>query len=305
MSWHYNWTNQSNALSSSEMYDNASEIWDILKHDYGWTDEAAAAVIANFQSEGALNPCQWQYGSTIGAWDSGSTGLGLGQWTPPRKLANYMGGADEAHIANGAKQVIFTVEKPEQWVQRVNRNGYSSYYGTGGIPYITSISQFGNSSYPPEDMAICWAACWEGPSKSGFQSSYSIRRSRARHWFNEFSGGGGEYRVNVDITGNGTVTVIPRTANAGESVMLECLPNGEDILLDIYATDSQGQAFALQVWELQYFTMPASNLLIRVTFTGETPIPPEPPTPVFDRNERKHMPIWMYPSMRNRRRTAW
>lgn len=304
MTWHYNWTNQAGSLSSSEKYDNAAEIWDILKHDYGWTDEASAAVIANFQSEGLLNPCQWQIGSTIGDWNGRYTGLGLGQWTPPSKLGSYMGGNDEAHIANGARQVMFTVETPSQWVQRVNSRGYSSYYGASGIPYITSISQFGNSSYTPEDMATCWCACWEGCSKKAFHDSYTTRRSRARYWFTEFGGGTGQYRINLDVTGNGEASAVPRTANAGESVMLECIPFDDDYLYDIEGILEGGQSFALEVWELQYFTMPASNLLIKVKFTGETPIPPEPPVPVFDK-EKHHMPIWMYPSMRNRRRRVW
>ena len=302
MTWHYNWTNHLGALNSREKYDNAQECYNLLVHTYGWTPQAACAVIGNFENEGGLNPCQWQGGYSIGDWNN--AGRGLGQWTPASKLADYMGGRTQADIANGAKQIKFTVETPAQWVQRVNSSGYSSYYNTGNIPYYTSINAFSQATDPTEDLATCWCACWEGCTRSAFRQTYTKRRSDAMRWYNEFSGSGtGDYHVFVSSTGNGTAYAAPTSHDAlvGETFTVYAIPFGTDTLLDITAHEAHGTSVAVVVAEQH--TYDATNfpydVWFEVTFSGDTPTPPPPPPP---QEKLKHLPIWMYTSLRIRRK---
>lgn len=280
-------------MSDSDKYDNAREIWDRLTVRYGWTEEAAAAVISNFEHEGILNPGQWQIGKTIDDWNGAKTGLGLGQWTPPSKLGDYCGGYTESAVCDGDKQIDFTVSESGQWVQRVNSNGYSAYYERGGIPYITSISQFSQSTRATEDLATCWCACWEGCGKKQFNDTYTSRRSRAAYWLGQFSGSSTGYAISIYVSGNGTATASPSRADAGDPILLRCIPNGSDALLSIDARDPQGMSIALYQQEVQTFTMKPYNIVIYVTFTGATPDPPSPTPQPTAKWWKKKMPLWM------------
>lgn len=290
MTWHYNWTNQSNSLSWSEKYENSEEIWDLFINTYGWTEEATAAVISNFQHEGLLNPAQWQIGSTIGTWESNTVGLGLGQWTPASKIGDYCGGRDQSHVEDGAKQIQCVIDDPYgQWVQRVNSSGYSRYYGVGGIPYITSISNFAQSTLDPEDLATCWCACWEGPSKTGFENSYNARREDARYWYEEFRSGVIGHAVLININGNGSAQAVPARAIAGTRITITAIPNDSDTFIEWDVI--QGNISINPTLNPQSFTMPLENVVLRANFTGATPLP------TFHK-ESHRMPIWMYPCLK-------
>lgn len=290
MTWHYNWTNQYNSLSWSEKYENAEEIWDLFINTYGWTEEAAAAVISNFQHEGLLNPAQWQIGSTIGTWENRSVGLGLGQWTPASKIGDYCGGRDRAHVEDGAKQIQCVIDDPYgQWVQRVNSSGYSRYYGVGGIPYITSISNFAQSTLDPEDLATCWCACWEGPTRTGFKDSYNVRREDARYWYEEFRSGVIGHAVLININGNGSAQAVPARAIAGTRVTITAIPNDNETFIEWDVI--QGNVNINPTLNPQSFTMPLENVVLRANFTGATPLP------IFHK-ESHRMPLWMYPCLK-------
>ena len=305
MAWSYNWTAGYNALTSAQRYENARLIFERLTSVYGWTDEAAAAVISNFQHEGELNPGQWQHGSTVGDWNNRNVGLGLGQWTPPSKIGSYCGGNTQAAVCNGDKQVDCTVLVPGQWVQRVNSHGYSNYYGYGGIPYITSISAFGQSSEDPEDLATCWCACWEGCSRDAFRRTYASRRSDARYWFEQFGGSQSGYPIHITVNGNGTAwasinEVEVHRAEAGQRVELGAVP-GDGDYFQLWVVDSpSGLTLESPVTVPDnYFTMPASKVDLTAQFTGETPEPgPDPGPPGVNNLLPKKMPVWMYPLLR-------
>lgn len=292
MSWHYIWTNQ-DVMSESDKYDNAEEIWDLLVNTYGWTEESAAAVLGNFQYEGLMNPAQWQIGSTIGDWNSKTTGLGLGQWTPPSKLGDYCGGNTEAAISNGPKQVEFTVTNSGQWVQRINQQGYSRYYHYSDLLYITSISEFSQSTEEPEELASCWCACWEGCSRKAFDDSYNDRRNAARYWYEEFKGGVTGHTVTIKIEGNGTAEANPVRAEDGESVSITATPNGNDSFIGW--TVETGNITIDPNDDSQTFTMPNERVILIAEFTGETPVEPLPDKLYLG---EYRMPIWMYPCLR-------
>lgn len=305
MTWHYNWTAGYNALNQQEREDNATEIYNLLTNTYGFTAESASAVISNFEHEGELNPGQWQHGSTIGDWNNDYVGLGLGQWTPPNKIGSYCGGNTESAVCNGDKQVECTVTQSGQWVQRVNSSGYSNYYSIGGIPYITSISEFSQSTLDPEDLATCWCACWEGCSRKAFRDSYNIRRQDARKWYNFFGGTQGGYPIHITNVGNGygeasiNERIVTR-AEAGETVRIDAVPYDNDYFV-IWTADYPSSLQIVDVTSRNTtFVMPASKVDLTATFTGETPPtpPPYPPQPVFGHAKRHKMPIWMYPQFR-------
>ena len=302
MTWHYLWTNQ-DEMPWADKYDNASEIWNLLTITYGWTEEASSAVISNFQHEGLLNPAQWQIGSTIGHWNNDEVGLGLGQWTPANKLGTYCGGNTQQAISDGAKQVQFTVETPGQWVQRVNSNGYSSYYREGGVPYITSITQFGQSSLEPEDLAICWCMCWEGCSRDAYNLSKEARRTDARYWYNEFSGTPhAGHRIRLHAQGNcepyATLHLEDTQriyyAEAGTDVFIHANVGAGDYF-EIWTVDSGGVTIDFDTQPNTFFTMHDSDVDITAHATGS---PPTPPTPTGRTVQTGNMPIWMYPIFR-------
>lgn len=290
MTWNYNWTNQGNSLSWSEKYENAEEIWDLFINTYGWTEEATAAVISNFQHEGLLNPAQWQIGSTIGDWNNSRVGLGLGQWTPASKIGDYCGGRDQAHVEDGAKQIQCVIDDPYgQWVQRVNSHGNSTYYQVSGIPYIRSITEFAQSTLNPEDLATCWCACWEGPSKRGFLDSYTARREDARYWYEEFRSGTVGSPILINIIGNGTARAVPVRAIAGTRITITAIPNDNDTFVEWSVL--QGNISINPTLNPQSFIMPLTTVVLQAEFTGTTPIPKF--------NLKIHrMPIWEYPCLK-------
>ena len=102
--------------------------------------------------------------------------------------------------------------------------------------------------------------------------------------------------ISVSYTGNGYAYVDNPNPLDGETVTLYCEPDEGETLDDVTATDINGYAIALATTEEQTFTYQESwvEMYIDVVFSG-TPTPP-PPTPTTRR--RKHMPIWMYPSLR-------
>lgn len=187
MSWHYlitddyGWTNE----YSADQQDNASEIWNTLVTMQGWTEEAAAAVLGNFQYESFLNPAQWEIGGNY----SYSYGTGLGQWTPATKISDYVGSRDKDKMAEGAKQMMYFVSHPEQYsTYYLNPDGSSTYYNESGLPYITNMDDFSHSTATVEELTRLWAITWERPSSSAYNNSKSERIRHADHWYNIFHG---------------------------------------------------------------------------------------------------------------------
>lgn len=85
-------------LSDSQKNDNAAFIYEYLSSK-GWTMQAVAALLGNFESECGLNPNVFE-GYYIHSSDLGKYGYGLAQWTPwlgtstyntPAKQRNYHG----------------------------------------------------------------------------------------------------------------------------------------------------------------------------------------------------------------------
>lgn len=187
MAWHYvttdgyGWTNE----YSSDQTDNAAEIWSTLVNVHGWTENAAAAVLGNFQVESFLNPGQWEIGYNY----SMSRGMGLGQWTPATKVSTFVGSTNRDAMADGASQVLLLLNTPSQYkLTYLNPDGSSNYYNESGLPYITSMDDFSHSTASISDLTKVWAITWERPGSIYYQSSKNNRINHANHWYNQFTG---------------------------------------------------------------------------------------------------------------------
>ena len=77
------------------------------------------------------------------------------------------------------------------------------------------------------------------------------------------------------------------------------IPASGETLDDITATDSHGYYIAMQVSQQYTYTYNevswGNYIDINVEFSGETPVPP---TPTFNADDERKMPIWMYPILR-------
>jgi len=305
--WWYEWTSGYPSPSSTDVYGNAQRLWDVLSAN-GWSDEAIAGCMGNFdyESGGTFNIGQWQHGSTVGDWDNNKVGLGLGQWTPPSKLADYCGGRSETACADGNKQATYTATNYSQWLTSlVNSNGYSSYYGFSGIPYFADLLSYAHdTSHTPEDMALSFVCIWERGGASEVRKSITTRQNNARKWYEEFANLSG-HPIFITVEGNGEAwasyhEVEVHRAGQGDRIELGAVPNQGDTFITwevIYpSTLTLEQPLTIPD---NYFTMPADKVELKARFTGETPEPePIVPPTVLSLTRKHHMPIWMYPIFR-------
>lgn len=187
MAWHYLTTDAPGWTTpySSDQQDNAFEIWNTLVGVQGWTEEAAAAVLGNFQVESYINPGQWEIGYNY----SMSRGMGLGQWTPATKVSNFVGSTDRDNMANGAAQMNLLISSPGQYnTHYLNPDGSSTYYHETGLPYLADMDDFSHSTASVENLTKVWAICWERPGSTYYTSSKQSRIDHANYWYTVFHG---------------------------------------------------------------------------------------------------------------------
>jgi hypothetical protein len=188
MSWHYVSTDYYNwaVPYGPEYTDNAREVWNYLLAN-GWTENAASAVIGNFQHESFLNPGQWEIGRNYDM----SYGMGLGQWTPATKVSDYVGSTDRNAMADGNAQMGLLLSVPSQYsTYYLNPDGTSTYYNESGLPYIDTMAAFSQSNASRSDLTKLWAICWERPGSTYYANSIGARISDAEYWYNELHGSG-------------------------------------------------------------------------------------------------------------------
>lgn len=188
MAWHYVITDAAGWTIpfSQEQTDNAREVWDFLRN-VGWTEEAAAGVLGNFQAESYINPGQWEIGYNY----SMSYGTGLGQWTPATKVSDYVGSTNHDAMANGQKQMELLISEPGQYSDYyLNPDGTSTYYNESGLPYLDTMVAYSAGTGTVGEMTKLWAICWERPGSTYYANSIHGRISAAQHWYDEFHGSG-------------------------------------------------------------------------------------------------------------------
>lgn len=168
MAWIYKITNRLGVMSQAEMENNAEEAYGQLYSVYGWTVNAICAVLGNLQVESSLNPAQTQNGYSI---TSMSGGYGLAQWTPARKVKNWLQ-ANNHSLYSGYWQLYALNNEP--W--------YQEYYPTDEFPL--SYEEFKHSG---ESVAYLTEAFLRNYERAGV-SALERRIEYAEDWYRYLMG---------------------------------------------------------------------------------------------------------------------
>ena len=113
--WTYNITSHAQAHYSYQS--NAREVYEILRNDLGYTNEAAIGVIANMEHESYINPGQQE----IGYGGSTSRGYGLVQWTPASsKILQYATDHGRNWYDGNLQMDYFAINVPASWGSAVS-----------------------------------------------------------------------------------------------------------------------------------------------------------------------------------------
>lgn len=161
----------SDVLTTLQMESNVTVMHNIVSDKFpSWTTEALAALCGNGQSEGALNPSQWQYGLN----KSLSGGYGLWQWTPATKFLNWA--ADRGYDRTSILYQIYRIE--------FERSTGIQYYAT--TDYNFSFTDFLTGVHTVEELARAWLYNYERPADPA--SSESIRVQRSERWYTFLTG---------------------------------------------------------------------------------------------------------------------
>ena len=138
----------SRPLTQAEMEINATYIYNYLGA-LGWTANAIAGMLGNFQHESTINPGRYQ-----GDVPSGS-GWGLAQWTPSSKYTNWCdeNGLVWHHMDSALKRIIYEFENGIQY----DNTPADSNYGISSQNFITSTEA-------PFWLAGCFVMNYEKPA---------------------------------------------------------------------------------------------------------------------------------------------
>lgn len=161
----------SDILTSSQMEANVQSMYNVIADRYPtWTLEAIAALCGNAQSEGALNPNQWQYGYN----KDPEQGYGLWQWTPATKFLNWC--EENIYPKN---DILHQVERLE-----FERATGIQYYQTSAYPF--SFTSFLEAEHTVDELARAWLYNYERPKDPA--SSEEIRVERSNRWYEFLTG---------------------------------------------------------------------------------------------------------------------
>ena len=154
-------------LTRAEMETNARYVCDYL-HSRGWTLNAIAGLLGNFQTESGINPAIWQSlkeGNTSG-------GYGLVQWTPATKYLNWCeeNNLDPAHMDSALARIEYELA-----------NGLQ-YYKTKAYPI--TFKQFKVSTESPQYLGQAFMKNYERPKNQ----STTKRGEQALAWYEFLTG---------------------------------------------------------------------------------------------------------------------
>lgn len=138
----------SRPLTQSEMETNAAYIYNYLG-SRGWTANAIAGMLGNFEAESTINPGRYQ-----GDEPSGS-GWGLAQWTPHSKYTNWCdeNGLVWYEMDSALLRIIYEFENGVQY----DNTPADSNYGIKSQAFIKSTDS-------PSWLAGCFLMNYEKPA---------------------------------------------------------------------------------------------------------------------------------------------
>lgn len=135
----------SRPLTQAEQEINATYIYNYLG-SRGWTVNAIAGMLGNFESESTINPGRWQGDVETGA------GWGLAQWTPSEKYTDWCAerGLEWSHMDSALMRIEWELENGEQ------------FYSTKLYPI--TFKQFKVSTKDPYWLAGAFVRNYERPA---------------------------------------------------------------------------------------------------------------------------------------------
>lgn len=144
----------SRPLTQEEMEINAAYIYNYLGA-LGWSANAIAAMLGNFQAESTINPGRYQ------GDDPSGSGWGLAQWTPHSKYTNW---CDEQglvwhHMDSALLRIIYEFENGIQY----DNTPADSNYGIKSQAFMTSKES-------PAWLAGCFVMNYEKPASVLYDS---------------------------------------------------------------------------------------------------------------------------------------
>lgn len=254
MAWIAFYIIASGGLSVAQQQNNADMFYAAMS-SYGFSDVACAAIWSNILFESGGNPMAWETGQV-------SNGFGLVQWTPATKIRNWA--AD-----NNLNPDDGNVQCRRIYLEFSNPSTYEQYYSTNNFP--VSAQQFMNADLSQHDITW-WSEAftrnYERPNEQAFQDRKAAQFAAAQEYYTRFSGEqppSGEYRINVNVSGNGYATLNPQKSSyqPREVVRLQQVPYTGESLTAVSSVPDVG----LTTSNLS-FEMPSQNLIISVSFTG-------------------------------------
>jgi surface antigen len=123
------------ALTKAEMEANAKYIWNYLGSK-GWSLNAVAGMLGNMQYESTINPGRHQ----VGSGEDG--GFGLVQWTPKRKLTEWLsskGYADD-DMDGQLERILWEKETNEQYAKNKYKYTFETFSTSLDNPYTLACA---------------------------------------------------------------------------------------------------------------------------------------------------------------------
>lgn len=189
MAWVSYQTDKFPPMTEADKRNNVSIIWEELGAK-GYTLEAVAAICGNMESEGILNPGQYEIGRN---YDIYKYGAGLCGWTPV-----YVTGNSATHLGNwcdsqglnwldGDSQLAYLHYELTDWngTERFFRNSQAPSCGYPTNPPITAKA-FIKSKASVQDLAAYWMLYYEHPASP--KSSMANRKANAEKWYEYLAG---------------------------------------------------------------------------------------------------------------------
>lgn len=154
-------------LTRAQMETNARYIYQYLSAR-GWSDNAIAGMLGNFQTESGINPGIWQ------SLDEGNTtgGYGLVQWTP---AVNYLEWCKNENIDPSE------MDSALQRIEYELKEGLQ-YYPTSAYP--ETFKEFKVSTKSPYYLALAFLKNYERPANQ----DQTYRGTQALEWYNFITG---------------------------------------------------------------------------------------------------------------------
>lgn len=169
--------------SSTEAFDNASRIYDILS-GYGWTLNAVAGLLGNVCVESGLNPWRWQnnhIGASTGSpWTS--SGYGLVQFTPASKYIDDRRAQSFEGYGPNFSDRRGNENDGDAQLEFVDK--YADYDKTAAYPL--TYAEYKASTADAEYLAAAWLYNYERPRTPS--ASIASRKANAKYWYEALSG---------------------------------------------------------------------------------------------------------------------